>query len=184
MAHRDKVDQEIHRMINVGINVGIIQRSKSPYINPIVPVIKKDGSVRLCLDARKLNDILIEDWECPESAEVLFQKCKGMNIMTNLDMTSSASTRTRARTSWNGRAHYYFRERHFNNIGNDQHAAEAVPLLKLIKKGARWDWNKEAEKSFERVKKLFSESIMLYLPDSTKGYYFESDASDYALGAV
>ncbi|XP_033213897.1 uncharacterized protein LOC117170964 [Belonocnema kinseyi] len=85
LTDSDKVDLEIQRMLNMGI----IQRSRSPFINPIVPVIKKDGSDRLCLDARKLNDILIEDWECPESAEVLFQKCKGMNIMTNLDITSS-----------------------------------------------------------------------------------------------
>ena len=27
--------------------MGIIQRSSSPYINPIVPVIKKDGTVTL-----------------------------------------------------------------------------------------------------------------------------------------
>ena len=71
------------------LDIGIIQRSNSPYINPIVPVIKKDGSVRLCLDARKLNEILIQDWECPEPAVVLFQKCKGMQVMSSLDMTSS-----------------------------------------------------------------------------------------------
>lgn len=34
-------------------------------------------------------EILIEDGECPEPAEVLFKKCRGMNVMSNLDMTSS-----------------------------------------------------------------------------------------------
>ena len=57
--------------------MGTIQRSNSSYINPIVPVIKKDGTIRLCLDARKLNEILIEDWECPEPAEIMFQNVKG-----------------------------------------------------------------------------------------------------------
>ena len=85
MAYREKVDEEIKKMLDMGI----IQRSSSSYINPIVPVIKKDGTVRLCLDARKLNDILLEDWECPEPAEVLFQKCKGIKVMSSLDMTSS-----------------------------------------------------------------------------------------------
>ena len=85
MAYRDKVDQEIKSMLEMGI----IQRSSSPYINPIVPVVKKDGTVRLCLDARRLNDILLEDWECPEPAEILFQKCRGMKVMSSLDMTSS-----------------------------------------------------------------------------------------------
>ena len=45
--------------------------------------------MRLCLDARKLNEILIEDWECPEPAEVLFQQYKGTKVMSSLDMTSS-----------------------------------------------------------------------------------------------
>ena len=85
IAYREKVDEEIRKMLNMGI----IQRSSSPYINPIVPVIKKDGTVRLCLDARKFNEILLEDWECPEPAEVLFQRCKGIKIMSSLDMTSS-----------------------------------------------------------------------------------------------
>ena len=84
LAYREKVDEEIKRMLKMGI----IQRSSSPYINPLVPVIKKDGTVRLCLDARKLNDILLEDWECPEPAEVLLQRCKGIKVMSSLDMTS------------------------------------------------------------------------------------------------
>lgn len=71
------------------LNMVIIQRSNHSYINPIVPAVIKDGTIRLCLDARKLNEILIEDWECMEPAEVLFQQCKDMNIMSNLYMTSS-----------------------------------------------------------------------------------------------
>ena len=57
MAYREKVEEEMHKMLSMGI----IQRSNSRYINPIVPVIKKDGTVRLCLHARKLNEILLED---------------------------------------------------------------------------------------------------------------------------
>ena len=85
IAYREKVDEEIQRVLKMKI----IQRSNSPYINALGPVIKKDGSVRLCLDARKLKEILIEDWECPEPVEILFQKCKGTKIMSSQDMTSS-----------------------------------------------------------------------------------------------
>ena len=66
----------------------VIQRSSSSYINPIVPVIKKMARCG-CLDARRSNEILLEDWECPEPAEMLFQRCKGIKIMSSLDMTSS-----------------------------------------------------------------------------------------------
>ena len=69
--------------------MGIVQRLCSSNIKSIVPAVKNDITVRLCLDARKLNEILLEDWKCPEPAEILFQKCKGIKVMSSLDMTSS-----------------------------------------------------------------------------------------------
>ncbi|GKT37408.1 LDOC1-related like protein, partial [Aduncisulcus paluster] len=38
---------------------GIISRSKSPFYSPIVIVPKKNGSKRLCVDFRALNEITI-----------------------------------------------------------------------------------------------------------------------------
>ena len=52
--YRDKVKVEIEKWQEHGI----IRRSTNPYINPLVVVIKKDGTIRLCLDARKLNEKL------------------------------------------------------------------------------------------------------------------------------
>ena len=46
------MNEEIRKILNMGI----IQRSSSPYINPIVPVIKKDGTVRLCLGQKIERD--------------------------------------------------------------------------------------------------------------------------------
>ena len=67
---------------------GVIERASSPYINPSVVVTKPNGSIRLCLDARKLNSLLIPDYECTRSVEELFQKCNGVKYMTKLDLTS------------------------------------------------------------------------------------------------
>ena len=68
---------------------GIIRRSNSNYINPIVIVIKKGGSVRLCLDARELNRRLEEDRECPPGIEEIFKKCRNVLFISNLDLTAS-----------------------------------------------------------------------------------------------
>ena len=83
--YRDKVKAEINKWLELGI----IRRSKSPYINPLVIVIKKDRSVRPCLDARKLNEKLIEDHEAPPGIEEVFSKCKNMKFMSSFDLTSS-----------------------------------------------------------------------------------------------
>ena len=37
---------------------------------------------------------------------------------------------------------------------------------------------------FDRIKDLFSKSIILYYPDPKKPYYLETDAGNYALGAI
>ena len=66
-----------------------MRRSNSPYINPLVSSLKKDGSVRICLDARELDDIMINDYERAEPTEELFQSCGGSKIISTMDLTSS-----------------------------------------------------------------------------------------------
>ena len=85
MKLRDLVTSEINNLLELGI----ITRSTSPYINPLVTSLKKDGSVRICLDDRKLNEIMINDYECAEPTEVLFQRCAGSKIMSTMDLISS-----------------------------------------------------------------------------------------------
>ena len=55
------VDKEIEKMFGQGI----IQRSCSEFCNPIRVVKKKNGEVRVCLDARWLNKIIADDNESP-----------------------------------------------------------------------------------------------------------------------
>ena len=51
------VQVEIKEMLDKGI----IVPSKSPYSSPIVMVLKKDGTNRMCIDYRKLNEITTKD---------------------------------------------------------------------------------------------------------------------------
>ena len=43
----------------------------------------------LVIDASKLNEIMVNDYECAEPTEVLFQRCGGSKIMSTMDLTSS-----------------------------------------------------------------------------------------------
>lgn len=71
------------------LDLGIIERSYTPYINPLVIVVKKDLSVRICLDARELNKQLQEDHEGPEPIEVVFKRfCEG-GVLSSIDLTAS-----------------------------------------------------------------------------------------------
>lgn len=43
------------------LDVGVIKPSKSPWASPIVIVRKSDGSIRFCVDDRKVNEVTIKD---------------------------------------------------------------------------------------------------------------------------
>ncbi|XP_047482662.1 uncharacterized protein LOC125034761 isoform X3 [Penaeus chinensis] len=56
-----KYREEIRRQIEDMMSQGVISPSWSPYNSPLVPVRKKDGSLRLCLDFRLLNEVIQDD---------------------------------------------------------------------------------------------------------------------------
>lgn len=59
-----------------------------------------------------------------------------------------------------------------------------VPLTQLLKKGVDFVWSKECDLAFNNLKKSFSNGNMLIHPSDDKPFILETDASDFALGAV
>jgi transposase InsO family protein len=60
----------------------------------------------------------------------------------------------------------------------------AKPLNDLLKKDRTFDWTDECQQTFEELKRRFSEEPVLMMPDHTKPFQIEADASKYASGAV
>ena len=62
------MDSEIKEMLELGV----IEKSVSPYSSPVVLVPKKDGLVRSCINFRKLNKVTEFDAEpMPDMEEVI-----------------------------------------------------------------------------------------------------------------
>lgn len=82
---QNQVNSEIMKMLKDGI----IEKSTTNYINPLVIVKKKDNQIRLCLDARKLNNITKPQFETPLTIETLVVRCGKASIYSRLDLQSS-----------------------------------------------------------------------------------------------
>ena len=82
-ALRDAVAKCIDEMLEAGI----IERSVSPYCNPLRIVKKSDGKVRVCLDGRELNKYLEDDHESPPIIEELMQQFFNCKYFSKIDLT-------------------------------------------------------------------------------------------------
>ena len=76
---------EISRMVQEMLGEGVIQESVSPWASPVVLVRKKDGTLRFCVDYRRLNAVTRKDtFPLPRIDDLLDQR-KGKKIFSTLD---------------------------------------------------------------------------------------------------
>jgi RNase H-like domain found in reverse transcriptase len=59
-----------------------------------------------------------------------------------------------------------------------------LPLNNILQKDTKFDWNDQCQEAFETLKERFLQEPMLMMPDHSKPFQIESDASKYASGAV
>ena len=78
--------QEIDRQVNNMLEHGIVQESVSAWSLPVVLVKKKDGSMRFCVDCRRLNKVTKKDsFPLPLIADTL-DSLNGTSFYSTLDM--------------------------------------------------------------------------------------------------
>ena len=82
-AFRDHVKQELDEMLAHGV----IEHSRSDWAFPLVPVKKKDSSLRLCVDYRKLNSLSKVDPYPMPRVDDLIDRVGQSPFITTLDLT-------------------------------------------------------------------------------------------------
>jgi hypothetical protein len=83
------MQEAMNTAIDKMLNWGIIKKSNTPHLNPLLPVMKSDGSIRPCLDARKTNSKIVPDYDRPLPPEEILQKFHGCKYISSFDLNAS-----------------------------------------------------------------------------------------------
>lgn len=78
----------MEKLIKEMKDVGITKDSNNPFASSIVMVKKKDGSWRLCIDYRQLNQLTIKDKFLSPLIEELLDELGQATMFSKLDLRS------------------------------------------------------------------------------------------------
>ena len=65
---------------------GFVQPSVLPWGAPVLFVKKKDGTLRMCIDYRKINKVTITNKYLFMRIEDLFNQLKGVSVFSKIDL--------------------------------------------------------------------------------------------------
>ena len=88
LQHRPRDFHEVKAHIQDLLTKGVVKPSHRPYAAPVVVVRKKNGSVRLCVDYRRLNSKTVKDAYPLPRIEESFNVLAGAKYFTTLDPAS------------------------------------------------------------------------------------------------
>ena len=84
LGMRDIIKEELQKMEEQGV----IEPSNSPWASPVVLVKKKDGTVRFCIDYRKVNEVTEKEIYPLPRIEDNLDSLKGAKWFSTLDLAS------------------------------------------------------------------------------------------------
>lgn len=80
---------EVDKFIKNMLSLGVIKQEPTFYVSLLAVARKKDGSVRVGLDALFLNERMCDDHDSLLSPEEIFNLLQNVNHILTLDMSSS-----------------------------------------------------------------------------------------------
>ncbi|KAG8195641.1 hypothetical protein JTE90_004977 [Oedothorax gibbosus] len=169
------------------------------WATPVVPVVKRDGSIRLCGDYRCTVNKSVKPYTYPlPTVNEVLSTVAGGKVFSKLDLSQAylqlpvddATSRLLTLNTHKG----LFRVKRLpfgipgllNFYGSFLKRRSDIlePLHKLLQKDVPWEWTAEHEEAYKASKGLLTTDDLLVHYDEKLPLILTSDASSYGLGSV
>ncbi|XP_071677018.1 uncharacterized protein [Lolium perenne] len=77
---------ELKKQLDDRLSKGLIRPSASPWGSPVIFVDRRDGTIRLCVDYRKLNDVTIKNKYPLPKIDDLLNQMNGAKVFSKIDL--------------------------------------------------------------------------------------------------
>uniref|UniRef100_A0A2N9GWQ7 CCHC-type domain-containing protein n=1 Tax=Fagus sylvatica TaxID=28930 RepID=A0A2N9GWQ7_FAGSY len=183
-AYRSNPEEtkELQRQVEDLMSKGYVRESMSPCAVPVLLVPKKDGTWRMCVDCRAINNITVKYRHPIPRLDDMLDELHGSCIEVDEEKvkaikewpTPKSITEVR---SFHGLASFYRRfVKDFSTL--------AAPLAEVIKKNVGFHWGADQENAFATIKERLCSAPVLALPNFNKAFEIECDASGIGIRAV
>ena len=82
----DRLKPGVKKELEGLLEADIVAPSTSPWVSPIVPVTKSDGSVLVCVDYRKLNEVTVKDPYYMPTLDDILERVGSCHVLSKLDL--------------------------------------------------------------------------------------------------
>ena len=83
----DRLKEGVRMEVAKLVEMGVVVESTSPWASPIVPVAKEDGTIRLCVDYRRLNGVSQGDPYYMATLEEILERVGSSSCISKLDLS-------------------------------------------------------------------------------------------------
>ncbi|MCO5599187.1 hypothetical protein L7F22_053287 [Adiantum nelumboides] len=159
-------NEEIMNQVKDLLEKGIIQPSSSPYCSPVLLVLKKDRSWRMCINYRALNKITIKNrFPIPRIDDIL-DRLQGSSCFSKIDLKSG----------------YH----QIKIAPGDVYKTAFRTTFGLFEflEGVPFSWGATEVTAFQTLKNKMTTGPILILPDLQKSFEVYCNACGRSLGAV
>ncbi|GKE31372.1 putative reverse transcriptase domain-containing protein [Tanacetum coccineum] len=201
--------QELSNQLKELQEKGFIRPSSSPWGALVLFVKKKDGSFRMCIDYRELNKLTIKNRYPLPRIDDLFDQLQGSRYFLKIDIRSGyhqlrvrkediPKTAFRMRPYLDKFVIVFIDDILIYSKSKEEHEDLAgcyrrfianfskieKPLTLLTLKNKRFEWADKQEITFQELKDMLCDALILAFPEGTDDFVVYCDASNQGFGCV